>query len=105
MAKNKITYEHERNERLGIVHRFIGSQHQPTIIEANNYINENHIEIYGLMVWAHGSGFGEYWEPPEDNKVLQFFEYDPADGDECPICGREQDLGGTKCPVCMRPWE
>ena len=105
MAKNKITYEWDRNERLGLVHYFTGSLRQPTIIEANNYINEHHIEIYGVVVYAQGSGFGEYWLPPESNKTLALFEYDEANGDPCPICGNEKDLGGSKCPVCMRPWE
>ena len=105
MAKNKITYEWDRNERLGLVHRFTGSLRQPTIIEANNYLNENHIEIYGVLVFAQGSGFGEEWIPPEESKVLQLVEYDVANGDSCPICGNEKDLGGSKCPVCMRPWE
>lgn len=105
MAKNKIAYEWDRSARLGLVHRFIGSQRQPTIIEANNYLNEHHIEIYGVLVFAQGSGFGEEWIPPEESTVLQLIEFDEANGDSCPICGHEQDLGGSKCPVCMRPWE
>jgi len=105
MAKNKITYGRFRSERLGIVHCFAGSVRQPTIIEANNYLNENNIEIYGILVFAQGSGFGEYWLPPEVSKTLKLFEYEAANGDPCPICGNEKDLGGTKCPVCMRPWE
>ncbi len=64
MARNKITYRRERNERQGIVHRFTGTQRQPTIIEANNYLNENRIEIYGILIFVQGSGFGEYWLPP-----------------------------------------
>ena len=56
MAKNKITYDWDRNERLGLVHYFTGSLRQPTIIEANNYLNEHHIEIYGVVVYAQGSG-------------------------------------------------
>lgn len=105
MAKNKITYERDRSERLGNVHYFTGSLRQPTIIEANNYINEHNIEIYGMVVYAQGSFFGEYWLPPESNKTLALFEYEVANGDPCPICGNEKDLGGSKCPVCMRPWE
>ena len=50
MAKNKITYDWDRDERLGLVHRFTGNLRQPTIIEANNYLNEHHIEIYGVVV-------------------------------------------------------
>ena len=105
MARNKITYDRDRDERLGLVHRFTGSVRQPTIIEANNYLNENHIEIYGIVVYAQGSGFGEYWLPPEDSKTLELFEYEVANGDPCPICGNEKDLGGSKCPICMRPWD
>ena len=105
MAKNKITYDRDRNARLGLVHRFTGSLRQPTIIEANNYLNENNIEIYGILVFAQGNGFGEYWNPPEDSTTLELFEYEVANGDPCPICGNEKDLGGSKCPICLRPWE
>ena len=105
MARNKITYDRDRDERLGLVHRFTGSVRQPTIIEANNYLNENNIEIFGIVVYAQGSGFGEYWLPPENSKTLELFEYEVANGDPCPICGNEKDLGGSKCPICMRPWD
>ena len=107
MAKNKITYEREWNdEHYGCtVHYFTGSQRQPTIIEANNYINEHNIEIYGIMVYARGSMFGEEWAPPEENTTLRLFEYDPANGDSCPICNHERDLGGERCPVCNKRWD
>ena len=107
MARNKITYEAEiGSEHYGCtVHYFHGSQRQPTIVEANNYINEHRIEIYGIMVYARGSMFGEEWAPPEENTTLRLFEYNPANGDSCPICDHERDLGGERCPVCMRPWE
>lgn len=106
MAKNKITYKREYSERFGCkVHYFTGSQRQPTIVEANNYINEHHIEIYGIVVFAQGSMFGEEWVPPEEGVVLRLFEYEESNEERCPICGHEHDLGGSKCPVCMRPWE
>ena len=105
MARNKITYDWDRDERLGLVHRFTGSVRQPTIIEANNYLNENNIEIFGIVVYAQGSGFGEYSLPPENSKTLELFEYEVANGAPCPICGNEKDLGGSKCPICMRPWD
>ena len=107
MAKNKITYERDwDSKRYGCtVHYFHGSQRMPTIIEANNYINEHRIEIYGIMVYLRGSMFGEEWIPPEEATTLMLFEYDAQNGDSCPICGHEQDLGGERCPVCNKRWD
>ena len=107
MAKNKITYERDwDNKRYGCtVHYFTGSLRQPTIVEANNYINEHRLEIYGIMVFAQGSMFGEEWLPPEENTTLRMFEYDAQNGDHCPICGHEHDLGGERCPVCNKRWD
>ena len=106
MARNKITYKREYSERFGCkVHYFTGSHRQPTIVEANNYINEHRIEIYGIVVFAQGAMFGEEYVPPEEGLVLRLFEYDAENGDHCPICGHEHDLGGERCPVCNKRWE
>lgn len=104
MARNKITYEREYSEQFHcIVHRFTGSLRQPTFIEANNVMRDcKEYDFNNIAIFATGN-FGEYWLPPEENRVLELFEYDDYEK-VCPICGHERDLGAELCPVCMRPW-
>ena len=106
MARFKITYKMEWSERNKhiLLHKFTGNTRQPTIVEANNYIRDHsRYEFNTIAVWAAG-GFGEYWLDPEEEKTLVLCEYDDYDH-HCPICGHERDMGGSKCPICFRPWE
>lgn len=104
MAKNKITFE-ERYDSVRSRTEYIltGSQRQPTIVEANNYLIENHIEVieyFGVTLINFAS---EEWVPPDECKSLVFYGYDGGEC-TCPICGHERDLYKDTCPTCGKPW-
>lgn len=111
--KNKISFEREWDDEGRAIYRFTGSQRQPTMNEIEEWIENNNpseIEEY-FMVYALKckdiggyQGFDEY--EPEENKTIEFWGYyGGKNGGSCPICGKERDLSGERCPVCDRPWE
>ena len=113
MAKNKITFEREFDDVGRATYRFTGSRRQPTLNEIEEFIENNKRSIDlddAFMVCAVKcksedcgyQGFGE----PEVNKTVEFWGYDGGRNDgSCPICGKERDLSGSRCPVCLREWE
>ena len=110
MARNKITFEQTYDDTCRRQYIFTGSQRQPTLVEARNFIVENGLynEIYDYFGIAHVKLRGaEEWMPPEDCKTLVLYGYEGGSGDggSCPVCGHERDMSGTVCPVCLKPWE
>jgi len=115
MAKNKITYARDYDERS---HRdvfiFTGSQRQPTLAEVLEYIEEK--RLYNDHNWpsflvtaitVHEDSFMNVGFMDDDGKLkeLVLWSYEGGTGDgSCPICGHEHDLSGDKCPVCKKPW-
>lgn len=108
MARNKITFTKEWTDDSRWEYIFTGSQRQPTLVEARNFIIENHLqdEIEDYFGVVHMNLDSEEWIPPEENLSLVLRGYNGGSGDGCcPICGHERDMSGSKCPVCLRPWE
>ena len=108
MAKNKITFEMERGEDGRCEYRFTGSLRQPTFVEIQNYINDNrlHDNIDDFFGIAFLSFKEEGYIPPEVNTAIVLRGYDGGTGDgSCPVCGHERDMGGDRCPTCLKPWE
>ena len=113
MARNKITFEREWDDVGRATYKFTGSQRQPTLSEIEEFIeNERPSEIEDeFMVCAvkgRSEGGAQCWDLGgyEPSKTIEFWGYNGGSGDgTCPICGHERDMSGSKCPVCLRPWE
>ena len=109
MARNKILFEKEYMDDNRWEYRFSGSQRQPTLHEIHDYIVENRlqseIDDYFMVCAVKGNAAerddGFQFADEEENKTVILWGYDGS----CPICGKERDLSGNKCPVCERPWE
>ena len=112
MARNKITFEREWDDVGRATYRFTGSQRQPTMNEIEEWLEDNaprEIEdefmVYAMKCRSLGGGYQGFGEP-EENKTMIFWGYNGGRNDgSCPICGKERDLSGSKCPVCFKPWE
>ena len=103
MAKNALSVDIENvsGEKNGKTYSYSkviisGTQRQPTLTEAINYIDDHNVPVWGYLVAAVGYP-GEHRDDP---KYLVLYEWNEI----CPICADVKNIYGEKCPVCDRPW-
>ena len=113
----KITFERRYNERYGRdEYLFTGARRQPTVNEILDFIKDENlwrqIEWPGYMILGLpvdedafcGCGWGDEYDEPSKTVVFQSWHGGEGEG-SCPVCGHERDMGGTRCPVCWKPWD
>ena len=113
MAKNKITFEKSHDDTFRAVYRFTGSCRQPTMNEIEEFIEDNlrssdfddAFMVYAMKCQRDDCGYQGGFGSETINKTVEFWGYDGGMNDgSCPICGKERDLSGEHCPVCLKPW-
>ena len=106
MARNKITHE-IMWEPIKMDYRIIrltGSQRQPTMAEAQQYLAEHDLPV---EIWVTGFFNNGEWMDASECKTLELWEYTAMKNGVCPICNTASGMYKTleeKCPCCGREW-
>jgi hypothetical protein len=108
MAKNKISWSMEYDKENRAHYYFTGSQRQPTLAEIHNFIIDNHLQdkiddFFGVTCINFTA---DEWVSAEECLTVEVIGYNGGSHDgDCPVCGHERDMTGSRCPVCDKPWE
>lgn len=108
MAKNKISWSMEYDKENRAHYYFTGSQRQPTLAEIHNFIIDNRLQdkIDDFFGVTYINFTADEWVYPEECLTVEVIGYNGGSHDgDCPVCGHERDMTGTRCPVCDKPWE
>ena len=108
MAKNKISWSMEYDKENRAHYYFTGSQRQPTLAEIHNFIIDNRLQdkiddFFGVTCINFTA---DEWVSAEECLTVEIMGYNGGSHDgDCPVCGHERDMTGSRCPVCDKPWE
>jgi hypothetical protein len=108
MAKNKISWSMEYDKENRAHYYFTGSQRQPTLAEIHNFIIDNRLQdkIDDFFGVTYINFTADEWVYPEECLTVEVIGYNGGSHDgDCPVCGHERDMSGSRCPVCDKPWE
>lgn len=105
MPKQKLTHEIEWEPVTGSyrILKITGSQRQPTMAEAQEYLYQNHLPE---EIWVAGFYHSGEWDDWTESRTLELREYTALKEGMCPICHQALDLyhDKNKCPCCGKTW-
>lgn len=103
MQKITHTIEWEPLKGAYRVLRLTGSQRQPTLAEAREYMYNNNLPE---EIWVAGFYHSGEWDDFTEEKTLELWEHTGLKEGTCPVCAHALDLyhDNDKCPCCGKLW-